>query len=261
MPSQDEELTRFEILDSNLRGLLQRDTVANIIRRHLKKDESKLREFDLIRADENMTSVSVDSNKMLVLTMLLGQVVYEALTWALNMELETDLQLSTCQFEPRGGGQCPEVLIRRGAQRRSLESLFAQLSITWKDGIFVPREAGGDGGGDGNDEDTGELPRDSDLEQDCDEFRVDLENWYCDCIQYQSSIDLKSLLLDKSTADVLQFNESNHDNFIWQLLYQSRCNQLVPSPICCHLLALLIVLYNYDILDEESILVANKRTT
>ncbi|KAI3405175.2 hypothetical protein KGF56_002013 [Candida oxycetoniae] len=240
MQNDDAGLLTIEILDASLKGLLETDLLGEVVREGSKDNEHMLNQFDILKINESQQLVSVNRNKLLLLSMLLGEVVFQALEWVFAMEIEGDVDFQKYTTNKQQQQQQESLHIIKliaKKEKRNIHALLAKLGYEWKDGKFSPLLK----------TDKKKQPSLGIIEEkeEEEEYHVDLDNWYCDCREFTQKLNDNSQLLCKSNLKVISFNEKSQNNLLWQILFKSPCNQFLPISICRHLLAIFIVIYNY----------------
>ena len=286
MPSDDPNLLSLEILDANLTELLVRDSMRNIIRSYYEGDEYKQKQIDEANIDDSYLELSADSDKLLMLTVLLGSVVLEALDLVVSLKINSEVDLGEIgkslehgRETGTGTATATDILITHKKSRRSIEDVLRQCGYFWVDERLVTLDTSScqingktivDDVGTTDNSDTSILS--ATLATDTsvatiattaataatttarvldEEVHVDLDNWYCECHSFQSKINDDLIVMAREDPRFESFTIANKSNKVWQILCRLHCNQYLPLPICSHLLCLLIIIYNYQVYKES----------
>ncbi|KAI5956760.1 hypothetical protein KGF54_000377 [Candida jiufengensis] len=230
MSLNDPELTRIEVIDSNLKELLEEIITNESIDEISNQEGGELNKLKVTeRVKCHQKKFSINHNKSLLLFALFSDEFLQAIDLVFR-GINNDDELELTNLD------CADNLFRSNSiiqpEKKKLDHSVTQNPLSKVDRLIDARLSFT----------IGEKAHSS-----CDnndQFIVDFHNWYCDCKNYQSKISNKSTILDKSKDEIRLFNENNQKNLLWQLIYKSKCNQLLPIPYCCHLISVLIILYN-----------------
>ncbi|KAG7662493.1 uncharacterized protein J8A68_004024 [[Candida] subhashii] len=241
------ETTKDKLLDSNaniihilpscLQELITIDSVYNILIESTNDNDLKNQLIDLKDSiDHSIVEQSIDQNKCLLLTMMFGSSCMKAIDIVFNKQIycclsmgielndyfNDPLKFTTTQFK---------ITITSRSTVNMEEKLLLKLGYKKLHGRLVPSSD--------NNTSTNEIIISSKSLGDYNS--VDLYNWYCDCDEYQQSY----------TDDMKPVKINGDSNLIECLLSQSKSIILEPIPICCHILATLIILFNIEKLHDR----------
>ncbi|KAI5962982.1 uncharacterized protein KGF55_002774 [Candida pseudojiufengensis] len=230
----DPELSKIEILDSILKELLEEKPLNDVINHLSVQNVSKVEfktnvdnEKDSMKLSDQPL-ITINHNKALLLFALFPNQSMKSIDLVFNSVINNDdlsfVSCDNCELLSN------IVLVPKEGRHRlgDIEQLISDL---------IPKTRS-------TDVKYSNLAASNDQSIELDSFNVDIVNWYCDCQDYQSKINKKSRYLDKSREEFELFNHNNRKNVLWRLIYDSKCNQLIPVPYCCHLLCIMIIVYN-----------------
>ncbi|RLV89484.1 hypothetical protein JA1_005136 [Spathaspora sp. JA1] len=222
----------IHLLPGNLEGLIKYESVYDIILELLDEnpgveldiDPSFLRNLLIEKKDtidHSIVELTVDHDKSLMLSMLFGSTFIHGLDLVLNkyITFKSKVQLQDYLHNPLQHTS-EFTIIEQTVSDRTIAKLLLKLGFKLQHGILMEVE-------------QAPIDRANPIGEG---YSIDLHNWYCNCNEYQLQY----------TNDMKPIEISQSITLIERFLNQSESVILDPIPLCQHILAILILLYNKD---------------
>ncbi|EGW30258.1 uncharacterized protein SPAPADRAFT_63103 [Spathaspora passalidarum NRRL Y-27907] len=222
----------IHLLPSNLQDLIQYETVYDIILQsldtptRLEVDVTYLKKQLLEREetiDKSILELTVDEDKSVILSMLYGSTFIQAIDIVLNkcIKYESKVNLQDYLRDPLQYKNLAKfTIIDQTVSERTITKLLLLLGFKLQNGILMEADS------------TGSDSQDAQGI----EHNIDLDNWYCNCSEYQLQY----------TSNMKPIEITENRTLIEGFLSHSESIVLEPIPLCSHMLAILIILYNKE---------------
>lgn len=220
------------ILPNYLQDIIISDSIYNILLANCDDHSIKNQLTEISTSiDHSLISNTIDQNKYLVLSMMFGASVTRAIDIVLSDQIQCCLpngvQVVDYLHDPMAFPTTQFKISLVPKSTTTTELLLLKLGYTLVHGRLVRI---------GSSEHTLQEQRISTINNTGEYNMVDLYNWYCDCNEY----------LQQYTNEMKPVEINGNSNLVECLLSQLKSVILEPIPVCCHILAVLIVLINSE---------------